>query len=192
MPGDRESQLATLRAYLAYQWAHPGKQLVFMGGEIAQEREWAESRELDWWILERSGHAGMQALTRDLNRVYAETPPLWQCDNEPAGFAWIDAHASAANVFAFRRIDRDGDELVCVTNFAGIEHNRFRLGLPRAGTWAEVLNTDATAYAGGGRVNLGKVEAEEAPDIASRAPGGLPAYADLVLPPLSTIWLRPA
>ncbi|MCL2613825.1 MAG: 1,4-alpha-glucan branching protein GlgB [Nocardioidaceae bacterium] len=192
MPGDREQQLATLRAYLAYQWAHPGKQLVFMGGEIAQEREWAEARELDWWILREPGHAGVQAMVRDLNRAYRDHPALWQRDNETDGFAWIDADAAGHNVFAFRRLGRDEDEIVCVTNFAGIEHDRFRLALPRPGRWLEVLNTDATPYAGGGRGNLGEVTAHPAPPAQADAPGGLPAYADVVLPPLSTLWLRPA
>ncbi|GAB3862210.1 1,4-alpha-glucan branching protein GlgB [Nocardioides maradonensis] len=192
MPGSREEQLATLRAYLAYQWAHPGKQLVFMGTELAQEREWAEARELDWWILERAGHAGVQALVRDLNSVYAAQPPLWQRDNEPDGFAWIDANAAGANVFAFRRLDHQGSELVCVSSFSGSEHSSYRLALPSTGTWVEVLNTDASAYDGGGRGNLGRVTAVAASELASRAPGGLPAYADVVLPPLTTLWLRPA
>ena len=142
MPGDRWQQLANLRAYLAFMWAHPGKQLLFMGAEFGQESEWAEARELDWWLLDHPEHAGRAALVRDLNRVYAETPALWARDDDPSGFGWIDANDASRNVFASsaarrRATDRLGD-LVCVANFAAVPHEDYRLGLPAAGTWEEV------------------------------------------------------
>lgn len=191
MPGDRWQQLATLRAYLAYMWAHPGKQLVMMGTELAQETEWAEARELDWWLLQKPDHVGVRDFVRDLNARYREEPALWRLDNDPAGFAWIDAQDAGHNVFAFVR--RSGDagtaDLVCVTNFAAVPHD-YRLGLPVPGDWVELLNTDATAYGGSGVGNLGVVHAQAAGPLESGAPGGSPAYADLVVPPLATVWLR--
>jgi len=193
MPGDRWQQLANLRAYLGYLWAHPGKQLVFMGTELAQDSEWAESRELDWWGLTDPGHRGMQSMVRDLNRRYAETPALWRQDHDPAGFAWIDANDAGHNVFSFIRRASDDPavpDLVCVTNFANGTHTGYRLGFPTAGTWTEVLNTDAELYGGSGVGNLGSVTAEPAPSLEARAPGGSPAYAVLTLPPLATVWFR--
>ncbi len=183
MPGDRWQQLANLRTMLAYMWAHPGKQLVFMGAELGQEAEWAESRELDWWLLEHPEHAGLKALVGDLNRVYAETAALWQEDYSPDGFRWIDANDSSNNTFSFYR--SAGDSLLaCVVNFAGVPHHRYRLGLPEAGTWEEVLNTDAASYSGSGVGNLGSVTAEETPSH------GLPASASISVPPLGALWLR--
>ncbi|WP_418063521.1 1,4-alpha-glucan branching protein GlgB [Pimelobacter simplex] len=191
MPGDRWQQMATLRAYLAYMWAHPGKQLVMMGTELAQESEWAEARELDWWLLQKPDHRGLQDFVRDLNHRYREEPALWRRDNDPAGFAWIDGQAAGHNVFAFLRTagDEGVPDLVCVTNFAAVPHD-YRLGLPVAGAWDELLNTDATSYGGSGVGNLGTVHARSAGPLEARAPGGSPAYADLVLPPLATLWLR--
>jgi 1,4-alpha-glucan branching enzyme len=192
MPGDRWRQLANLRAYLAFMWAHPGKQLLFMGCEFGQESEWAESRELDWWLLDHPEHLGLHSLVRDLNRTYKDTPALWALDSDPAGFAWIDADDTERNVYSFVRrgaaadgADRAaGDELVCVANFAAVPHD-VRLGLPHDGVWDEVLNTDAEAYSGSGVGNLGAVTA-----VGSEH-AGWPAYADVRVPPLGTIWLRP-
>ncbi|MFC5178458.1 1,4-alpha-glucan branching protein GlgB [Nocardioides taihuensis] len=184
MPGDRWQQLANLRAFLAFMWAHPGKQLLFMGAEIGQESEWAESRELDWWLLDHPEHRGVQSLVRDLNRVYRDSPALWTHDHEPAGFSWIDANDAGRNVFSFvRRGGADDPELVCVANFSATPHD-VRLGLPRAGTWTEVLNTDAEAYTGSGVGNLGAVKAADDPAQ------GQPASARIALPPLGTLWLR--
>ncbi|HET6699642.1 MAG TPA: 1,4-alpha-glucan branching protein GlgB [Nocardioidaceae bacterium] len=184
MPGDRWRQLANLRSYLAFMWAHPGKQLLFMGAEFAQESEWAESRELDWWLLDHVEHRGVQSLVRDLNRIYADTPALWQRDNDPTGFAWIDANDASNNTFSFVRRAGDGDLLACVANFAAVPHENYRIGLPVAGTWQEVLNTDAEIYSGSGVGNLGRVEA------ADRSWHGQPASAELRVPPLGTLWLR--
>ena len=184
MPGDRWQQLANLRAYLAYMWAHPGKQLLFMGCEFGQESEWAESRELDWWLLEHPEHAGVHAMVRDMNTTYAASGALWGRDNDPAGFAWIDANDAGRNTFSFVRHSRGHPDLVCVANFAGTPHEGYRLGLPDAGRWTEVLNTDAESYSGSGVGNLGSITA-----VAGEH-HGQPAYADIVVPPLATVWFR--
>jgi 1,4-alpha-glucan branching enzyme len=184
MPGDRWQQLANLRAYLAFMWAHPGKQLLFMGSELAQESEWSESRSLDWWVLDNLDHRGVQTLVRDLNRVYADSPALWSRDVDPAGFSWIDANDAGGNVFSFLRTGTDESVLACIANFSAIPHEDYRVGLPRAGRWEEVLNTDADAYAGSGVGNLGAVEAQE------QGWHALPASATLRVPPLGTVWLR--
>ncbi|MGQ0845839.1 MAG: 1,4-alpha-glucan branching protein GlgB [Sporichthyaceae bacterium] len=184
MPGDRWQKLANLRSYLAFMWAHPGKQLLFMGAELAQESEWSESRSLDWWLMEYPDHAGVSQLIADLNAVYRETPALWSLDASPEGFRWIDANDSNSNVFSFLRYGSDGSVLACIANFANTVHSDYRLGLPHPGRWAEVLNTDAAGYTGSGVGNLGGVDARE------EEWHGLPASTTLTLPPLGTIWLR--
>lgn len=184
MPGDRWKQLATLRAYYGFMWAHPGKQLLFMGGEIGQESEWAESRELDWWLLAHPEHRGLHDAVRDLNTAYRDTPALWATDVSEAGFSWIDADDAGHNVYSFVRSTPGEPDLVCVTNFAAVPHPGYRLGLPSAGVWEEIVNTDAQFYGGSGVGNFGAVTAV-AGDHAGR-----PAHADLVLPPLATVWLR--
>jgi 1,4-alpha-glucan branching enzyme len=185
MPGDRWAQLANLRAYLAFMWAHPGKQLLFMGGEFGQEAEWSESRSLDWWLLDHPEHAALAQLVRDLNRIYRDEPALWALDHDPSGFSWIDANDAANNTFSFVRHAPDGRMLACVANFAGVPHENYRLGLPVGGRWDEVLNTDATDYLGSGVGNLGGVDAD--------GPGwhGEQTSAVLRVPPLGTLWLRP-
>jgi len=184
MPGDRWQQLATLRAYLAFMWAHPGKQLLFMGAELGQESEWAESRELDWWLLDHPEHLGMHRLVKDLNAAYRSSPAIWSRDDDAGSFRWIDANDAGRNVFSFVRHGADGSPVVCVSNFAAVPHQDFRLGLPATGAWHEVVNTDAATYAGSGVGNLGSVTAQQGGD------GGQPAHAMLVLPPLATLWLR--
>ena len=185
MPGDHWQQLANLRAYLAFMWAHPGKQLLFMGGEFGQEAEWSEARELEWWLLELPDHAGLRRLVGDLNRTYRSTSALWELDADPAGFWWIDANDAGNNVLSFVRSDASGRLLVCVTNFAAIPHHDYRLGLPRTGRWQELVNTDAEVYAGSGVGNLGVVTAVNEPWH------GQPASSTLSLPPLGTLWLTP-
>ncbi|MGZ4449404.1 MAG: 1,4-alpha-glucan branching protein GlgB [Nocardioides sp.] len=185
MPGDRWQQLANLRAYLGFMWAHPGKQLLFMGAEMGQESEWAEARELDWWLLDHPEHRGVHSLVRDLNTVYRDSPALWARDHEPAAFAWIDANDAGRNTFSFvRRGEAGTPDLVCVSNFSAVPHEGYRLGLPAPGRWEEVLNTDAETYTGSGVGNMGAVTAE-AGDWS-----GQPAYADVRVPPLATVWLR--
>ncbi|WP_081744866.1 1,4-alpha-glucan branching protein GlgB, partial [Arthrobacter sp. H14] len=185
MPGDRWQQLANVRAYLAYQWAHPGKQLIFMGTEFGQEAEWSEQHGLDWWLTDSPQHRGVQLLVRSLNDVYRHTPALYARDNDPAGFEWIDASDGSRNVLSFTRWDTQGNPLVCLANFAGNPHHDFRLALPWAGNWREVLNTDAQEYGGSGVGNGEKVVAQEG------AFGGQPASAVLTVPPMAVLYLVP-
>ncbi|MHA7210657.1 1,4-alpha-glucan branching protein GlgB [Arthrobacter sp. MDT1-65] len=186
MPGDRWQQLANVRAYLAFQWAHPGKQLIFMGTEFAQEAEWAEHHSLDWWLTETPSHQGVQHLVRALNAVYRETPALYARDNEPAGFQWIDENDGAHNTLSFIRWDHQGNPIVCIANFAGGPHEGFRVGLPWAGEWTEVLNTDSAEFGGSGVGNAGPITAREG------AHNGQPAYGDVRVPPLGVLYLKPA
>jgi 1,4-alpha-glucan branching enzyme len=186
MPGTRWEQLANLRALYGYMWAHPGKQLLFMGGELAQPSEWSHDHSLDWHLVHDSAHAGVQRLVRDLNRAYTSTPALYECDTEPAGFSWIDANDAAGNVLTFLRWSTDGSPVACLTNFSGSPRSQYRVGLPRAGTWRELLNTDATEYGGAGEGNLGAVRATDEPWH------GQPASALVHLPALSTTWLVPS
>jgi 1,4-alpha-glucan branching enzyme len=185
MPGDRWKKLAGVRSFLAYQWAHPGKQLLFMGSEFAQDAEWAESGELDWGLLDHDDHRGVHRLVTDLNARYRETAALWEQDTSGAGFTWLAADDASSNVIAFVRWARDGRALVCVVNFSGRPHEDYRLPLPFAGAWSEVLNTDAGTYGGSGVGNLGTVTATAQPY------GDQPASATLRLPPLGTLWLVP-
>jgi 1,4-alpha-glucan branching enzyme len=184
IPGDRWQQMATLRTLYAYMWAHPGKQLLFMGQEIAQGGEWSESRSVDWWLLDSPDHRGVARLIGDLNRVYRETAALWSQDHDPAGFGWIDADDVSGNVFSFVRYGTDGSMLACVANFAAVPHEQYKLGLPRAGRWDEVVNTDADAYFGSGVGNFGSVTAVD------EESHGLPASVRLRVPPLGALWLR--
>ena len=187
MPGNDHVKAAGVRALLAYQWAHPGKKLLFMGQDFGQRAEWSEERGLDWWQLEEPGFSsGIARFMADVNGLYRSRPALWSQDTLPQGYSWIDANDSANNVLSFLRFGSDGSVMACVFNFAGAEHSRYRLGLPRAGTWREVLNSDATVYNGSGIGNLGAVRAVDEPWH------GRPASAQLVLPPNSAIWLEPA
>ena len=187
MPGNDHVKAAGVRALLAYQWAHPGKKLLFMGQDFGQRAEWSEERGLDWWQLEEPGFSsGIARFMADVNGLYRSRPALWSQDTLPRGYSWIDANDSANNVLSFLRFGADGSVMACVFNFAGAEHSRYRLGLPQAGTWREVLNSDATVYNGSGIGNLGAVRAVDEPWH------GRPASAQLVLPPNSAIWLEPA
>ncbi|MEO6822772.1 MAG: 1,4-alpha-glucan branching protein GlgB [Candidatus Nanopelagicales bacterium] len=186
MPGDRWQQLANLRAYLAFMWAHPGKKLLFMGCELGQYAEWSENHELEWWLLDHADHRGVQQCLADLNRVYRSTPALWSQDSSPTGFEWIDANDSAGNVLSWLRWGQDGSVMACIVNFSGAPHEGYRVGLPLAGTWTEVVNTDSEAYGGSGVGNLGAVVTEPVPWHGS------PLSAVLRLPPLGALWLRPA
>jgi 1,4-alpha-glucan branching enzyme len=185
MPGDRWQQLANLRALYAWMWAHPGKQLLFMGGELAQDREWDHDTSLDWHLLEDRGHGGVQSLVRDLNHAYRARPALWSRDTEPDGFAWL-ANDPDTNVSAFLRIGSGGEVLACVANLSPVPRHDHRVGLPTGGTWREVLNTDADHYGGSGVGNLGAVEADGPPA------DGQPTSAVLTLPPLAVVWFEPA
>ncbi|MFI6324025.1 1,4-alpha-glucan branching protein GlgB [Nonomuraea sp. NPDC050556] len=183
MPGDEWQRFAQLRALFAFMWAHPGKQLIFMGCEFGQGSEWSEERGLDWWVLEFDGHKGVQRLVRDLNRLYRDTPALWEQDCVPEGFRWIDADDASGNTFSFVRYAADGSAVACVVNFSGAPHEEYRLGLPYGGQWREALNTDAFDYAGSGVGNLGGVEAVE------ESWHGLPYSTVMRIPPLGAVWL---
>ncbi|SCX00014.1 1,4-alpha-glucan branching protein GlgB [Mycolicibacterium fluoranthenivorans] len=187
MPGNDHNKAAGVRSLLAYQWAHPGKQLLFMGQEFGQRAEWSEERGLDWYQLgEQSFSTGIQQLVADINGLYRSRRALWSRDTVPDGYSWIDANDSANNVLSFLRFGDDGSVLACVFNFSGSEHAQYRLGLPHTGTWREVLNTDATIYNGAGLGNLGSVEATAQPWH------GRPASAVMSLPPLAALWFEPA
>jgi 1,4-alpha-glucan branching enzyme len=186
MPGDRWQQFANLRALYAYMWAHPGKKLLFMGGELAQYAEWSHDRSLDWHLLEFAEHAGVQQLVRELNRVYRAEPALWELDNDPAGFRWLEANDASRNVLAFVRSGKDGTRpVVCVCNLSPEVRERYRVGFPSPGRWAELLNTDSTYYGGTDVGNLGVVEAE------AHGWHDQPFSAEVTLPPLAVVWFVP-
>ena len=186
MPGDRWQQFAGVRALLAYQWSHPGKQLIFMGCEFAQGDEWSEQRGLDWYQLNYPGHAGVQKALVDLNAAYRAHPALWERDFDPAGFEWIDSNDADHNVLAYLRRDHAGQALAVVVNFAGVPHEGYRLALPSGGAWREILNTDSELYGGSGVGNLGLVYAEPVPW------NGRPFSVRLRVPPLGALYLVPA
>jgi 1,4-alpha-glucan branching enzyme len=186
MPGDRWQQLANLRSLYAFMWAHPGKKLLFMGGELAQEREWSHERSLDWHLLEDAGHSGVQALVRDLNHVLRDTPALWERDFDPSGFYWLEPNDADRNVVAFARAGNPGTEhLVCICNLSPVPRERYRLGLPKGGRWLEALNTDAGLYGGSNVGNMGGVDAEPVRWHDQEH------SAELTLPPLGVVWLVP-
>jgi len=184
MPGTRPEQFANLRAYLAFQWAHPGKQLLFMGSEFAQSSEWSEEHGLEWWLTEHPEHAGTQHLVRELGRLYRDHGALWELDHEPAGFSWIDERDAAQNVIAFLRWSRGGHAIAAAFNFSGVGID-YRLALPSGGRWREILNTDAIEFGGSGAGNLGAI------DATAGAHFGRPASARVHLPALSAVWFAP-
>jgi 1,4-alpha-glucan branching enzyme len=185
MPGDEWQKFANARAYYGFMWAHPGKKLLFMGQEFGQTSEWTEARSLDWHLLQYPVHSGLQMLVRDLNRVYRETPALHARDCEPEGFRWIVADDRRQSVLAWLRTGNDGDAPVAaVSNFTPVPRSNYRIGLPHAGRWREILNTDASLYAGSGTGNLGGVVATNIPMH------GLPASAEVFLPPLATVYFE--
>ncbi|HUS09557.1 MAG TPA: 1,4-alpha-glucan branching protein GlgB [Pyrinomonadaceae bacterium] len=185
MPGTMEQKFANLRALYGYMWAHPGKKLLFMGGEFGQWREWNETESLDWHLLEEPLHKGLQDLIRDLNKVYQKKNALWEVDGEPEGFQWIDANNASENIVSFiRRSPSTGRELICVGNFAPVLRENHQLGLPRKGAYRLIANTDDELYGGGG-VKLPKsIKAEEKPIH------GQPYSASITLPPLATLWFE--
>jgi 1,4-alpha-glucan branching enzyme len=189
MPGTNEEKFANLRALYAYMWAHPGKKLLFMGGEFGQWREWNETESLDWHLLEDPAHSGIQRLISELNRVYKKKSSLWEVDGEPEGFQWIDANNAAENTVSFIRRSRSseksiGRELICVANFAPVLRENHQLGLPRPGTYRLIADTDDEAYGGSG-VKLRKSIKAEAEPIH-----GQPYSVKITLPPLTTLWFE--
>src|SRR6202046_4620640 len=182
--GDHWQKLANLRALYAYMWAHPGKKLLFMGQEFAQIAEWSHERSLDWHLLEQPAHSGMQALIRDLNTAYRAEPALYELDSDPAGFWWLEPNDADNNVLAFARRSADGNRVVVfVANLSPVPRYGYRLGLPKATRWRELVNTDSSFYGGSDVGNLGGVAPEPIPWHEQ------PGSAELTLPPLAAIWL---
>ncbi|MER6162979.1 1,4-alpha-glucan branching enzyme [Streptomyces violaceorubidus] len=184
MPGDWWQQRANVRAYLGFMWAHPGKQLLFMGQEFAQGAEWSEKSGPEWWLLDEGYHSagdhrGVRDLVRELNTRYARTPALWQRDTDPAGFRWVAVDAAEDNVFAFLRYGADGAPLLAVSNFSPVVRHAYGLAVgDEAVAWQEVLNTDAEEYGGSGVGNADPVKPED-------------GSIRITLPPLATVWLMP-
>jgi 1,4-alpha-glucan branching enzyme len=176
-PGDRWQKVATLRALYGFMWAHPGKKLLFMGSEFAQNDEWSESAGLQWHLTEYAEHQGVQRVVADLNSLYKQTAALWEKDTNPKGFSWLVNNDGAANVVAFTRWDDHGSPLVSVTNFSPVPHESYQLPFPTAGTWTEMLNTDDSAYGGSGVRNDQVVVSES-------------QIATVRIPPLATVWFK--
>ena len=186
MPGDEWRRFANLRAYLSFMWTHPGKKLLFMGCEIAQPREWNHDGQIEWGLLEDAKHAGIQRLVRDLNRLMQEEPALYARDAEPAGFDWIVGNDRDQSVFVYERRGRDGDApLVIALSMNPDPREGYRVGVPRAGAWREVLNSDAEVYGGANFGNAGVLRADEQPMH------GRPASLSLTIPPLGAVVLKP-
>jgi 1,4-alpha-glucan branching enzyme len=187
MPGDVWQKMANLRALYAWMWAHPGKQLVFMGGELAQWREWSHDRSLDWHLLEDAGHRGVFQLVKALNGIQRGHPAMWERDEAPEGFQWIDASDTEGNVLAFiRRGSTEGvPPVACIANLSPVPRYGYQVGLPQGGPWREILNTDAIEFGGTGVGNGGQVTATD------RSWHGQPASAQVTLPPLAVLWLAP-
>ena len=186
MPGDDWQKAANLRLLLAYMTAQPGKKLMFMGGEFGQWKEWEHESSLSWEALDHGFHRGIQACSRDLNRLYASETAMHQLDTDPAGFEWVDANDSLASTISFLRKGRDSAErILVVCNFTPVVRNNYRVGVPRAGFWRETLNTDATDYGGSGAGNLGGVNAMPVPFH------GRPYSLNLTLPPLAALFFKP-
>ena len=186
MPGDRWQQFANLRAMLAYMWAHPGKKLLFMGGEFAQWREWTHEAELEWPLTEYAEHAGVQRLVKDLNALYRNESALHALDFDAAGFEWVDARDAEASVIAFlRRARGDTAPILVVCNFTPVPRMNYTLGVPREGFWREILNSDAEVYGGSGIGNFGGVDAAPVP-----AQGRFHSVT-LTLPPLAVTFFKP-
>ncbi|MDF0644481.1 MAG: 1,4-alpha-glucan branching protein GlgB [Nitrospira sp.] len=185
MPGDDWQRFANLRAMYGFMYAHPGKKMLFMGGEFGQWREWNHDRSLDWHLREFAPHAGLQRLVRDLNRLYREQPPLHEIDHDWAGFQWIDFHDATHSVVAFLRKAKDSEvQLLCVCNFTPVPRHAYRIGVPRTGYYRELLNTDSSVYGGSDLGNAGGLRSQEIPSH------GFPASLSLILPPLSVLYLR--
>jgi 1,4-alpha-glucan branching enzyme len=178
-PGDRWQKLATLRAMYGYMWAHPGKKLLFMGCEFAQNDEWKDSESLQWHLTQFDEHRGIQKVLQRLNERYRSIPALWERDNSPEGFTWLVNNDAASNILAFVRWDRSRKPLVCITNFSPVPQEWYTMPFPATGTWREVMNTDDLAFGGSGIGNG---------DLAARAESG--NQVTLKIPPLATIWLQ--
>ena len=176
-PGDRWQKVATLKALYGFMWAHPGKKLLFMGSEFAQNDEWSESAGLQWHLTEYAEHQGVQRAVSDLNAIYKQTAALWEKDTNPEGFSWLVNNDGAANVVAFTRWDDHATPLVSITNFSPVPHENYQMPFPTAGTWTEILNTDDPVYGGSGVRN-------------EQILVGQSQMASVRIPPLATVWLK--
>jgi 1,4-alpha-glucan branching enzyme len=186
MPGDRWQKFANLRAYLAFMWTHPGKKLLFMGGEFAQEREWNHDYSLDWHLLADEMHRGVQSLVRDLNILYRSRPALHQLDCEHEGFTWIDGGNASESVLSFLRMGKDrANSVLVVCNLTPVVRRNYLIGAPVGGRWLERLNTDGACYGGSNVGNAGAATA------INRPKHGQPYALELTLPPLATLVLEP-
>jgi len=187
MPGvDEWQRMANLRAAYAFMWTHPGKKLLFMGCEIGQQREWNHDDQLDWWLLDNPLHRGIHDLLRDLNRLYVDEPALHSGDSDAAGFAWLVADDRVNSVFAYLRrpVGTPARQLLVAINFTPVPRHDYRIGVPLAGEWTEVLNSDAACYGGSNVGNAGGVRAEPVPSHGEQQ------SLVLTLPPLAAIVLR--
>ena len=185
MPGDEWQKFANLRLLFAYMFSQPGKKLLFMGNEIAQWREWNHDGSLDWHLLDDAPHQQIQLLVGTLNHLYKSQPALHELDAEPAGFHWLEPDDSANSVLVYERVaKRDEDRVICALNFTPVPRTNYRVGVHRAGTYTELLNTDAVDFGGSGQGNFGAVEA--VPIRAHRREFSI----NLTLPPLNTIILK--
>ncbi|OKL46447.1 1,4-alpha-glucan branching enzyme [Boudabousia liubingyangii] len=185
LPGDKWQKLAGMRLLYAYQWSHPGKQLLFMGQDLGAVGEWNPDWSVDWDLLKDPQHEGLRKCLARMNHLYRDLPAFWVDGHE--GFEWIDANDANANLITYLRRGRDPQDLVvCIMNFSGMPHENYRIGLPEGGHWEEILNTDSVEYGGSGVGNLGAFDAEETPW------NGRPYSAALRVPPLGALWLRPA
>ena len=186
MPGDDWQRFANLRALYAYMWTHPGKKLLFMGGEIGQWNEWHHETSLDWSLLQYDRHEQLRQWLRDLNHLYRDEPALWQLDFEQGGFEWVDCHDFEQSVVSYLRKGREGPEpILVVCNFTPVPRLGYKVGVPRGGYWRELLNSDSEQYGGSGCGNFGGVEA--APEQAQ----GRPFSLTLTLPPLGVVLFKP-
>jgi 1,4-alpha-glucan branching enzyme len=186
MSGDDWQKFANLRALYGWMWAHPGKKLLFMGGEFAQRAEWNHDASLDWHLLESGMHAGVSALVRDLNGALRDEPAVHELDGDARGFQWLQADAADANVYAFVRWSEDRSRhVVCVANLSPLPRYEYRLGMPQPGPYRELVNSDRPAYGGSGVANPERIAVEDAPW------DGQTQSALLTLPPLGTVWLVP-
>ena len=181
-PGDRWQKLATLRALYGFMWAHPGKKLLFMGCEFAQNDEWRESQSLDWHLTQYAEHSGVQNLITEINHRYKENAALWQKDIFAEGFQWLVGDDGSGNTLAFVRWSENGSPLISITNFSPVPHENYRLPLPLPGTWREIINTDDMKFGGSGVTN----------QLLISAPEEHRGFANSVVmrvPPLATVWL---
>jgi 1,4-alpha-glucan branching enzyme len=184
MPGDTWQQFANLRALFGYMWSHPGKKLLFMGGEFGQRREWAHDEQLEWWVLQYPEHSGLRNWVGDLNRVYRAERALHEVDFDQSGFEWIDCHDADESVIAYLRRAHSGESVVAVCNFTPVPRRNYVLGVPAGGFWRELLNSDAPIYGGSGVGNYGGVDAAPVP-----AHGRMHSIT-ITLPPLGVLYLK--